>query len=601
MPIKFKCPHCKKPLQVKDHLGGKKGTCPTCKKGLVIPQPAKATAPPNAQADAPPPETPPVDVDAIAAAALHDEPANGKQQVEVGDTFTFTCELCEAEVTVPRTDAGKRMQCPNPDCRSLIKVPAPKDAGPKKIPTVAQMTQVEKIDEAAWGTQTDKSHVHKESFKEAGALPEVKRRPTSPREWIQRGMIAIAVLAVLAIAIYWGSLITTTTKEKNFVAEALRFVEPGKGGDPKELVQDPVARAEVYRAIARYRINYSPEKKRTEQLDAIRKALASVALRPGDKASVERDLFLGDLALTMTELGGTPDEDRAKEKFDWKEPDVPKTLNQILQAIRAPEARVIAMRALATRLLEVDQPEIAISLAAQVSNDEEGRRPPATSQRVVLLLLKEKPVDEFVKPPKANEPMQPLARVAYAEFHARKGNYEEAKKVAFARGTPLDQLQACVGVADVILQNKNAKPGDAEEFVDKALELVRGKAFEDKKSPWPVLQAIRLGARVKGADAVRDLPRKLLPETYLPRALLEVVIAEADKSNDALYALSLSDIHEANANSSSVDLGWEVLARHNARINNNSALERDLTEEANRRYRAMVHIGSGLSGLDPRR
>ena len=52
MPIRFRCPHCKKPLQVKDHLAGKKGTCPTCKKGVVIPSaPApstSATVPPAA-------------------------------------------------------------------------------------------------------------------------------------------------------------------------------------------------------------------------------------------------------------------------------------------------------------------------------------------------------------------------------------------------------------------------------------------------------------------------------------------------------------------------------------------------------------------------
>ena len=32
MAIKFSCPHCRKALNVKDHLAGKKAQCPACKK-----------------------------------------------------------------------------------------------------------------------------------------------------------------------------------------------------------------------------------------------------------------------------------------------------------------------------------------------------------------------------------------------------------------------------------------------------------------------------------------------------------------------------------------------------------------------------------------
>src|SRR5260221_5618341 len=132
--IRFRCPHCKKPLQVKDHLAGKKAPCPTCKKGMVIPAAApfpsgsaKASAAKSDQA----PELPAAELDALAAAAFTDAPeANGKQEGAPA-LIDFKCEFCEGDVRAPFSEAGKRMQCPNPECRRLIKVPSPKPEKPK--------------------------------------------------------------------------------------------------------------------------------------------------------------------------------------------------------------------------------------------------------------------------------------------------------------------------------------------------------------------------------------------------------------------------------------------------------------------------------------
>src|SRR5262245_3103230 len=147
--IRFRCSQCQKPLQVKDELAGKKVRCPQCKTVVVIP--VAPTVKPAAA-----PVEPPPDIEALAAAAFSDEPAtNGKQQA-AATTIDFSCEYCETLIHAPLEEAGKRMQCPNPDCRSLIKVPTPKEEKPKdwrdlakKGPTVAQMMKPEKIDEAA--------------------------------------------------------------------------------------------------------------------------------------------------------------------------------------------------------------------------------------------------------------------------------------------------------------------------------------------------------------------------------------------------------------------------------------------------------------------
>ncbi len=247
------------------------------------------------------------------------------------------------------------------------------------------------------------------------------------------------------------------------------------------------------------------------------------------------------------------------------------------------------------RLLELEQTELALSLAKQLSNSEDGRRPPVMSQLVVLSLLKDQPVDKFVQPPKANEAIDPLARVGFAEFHARKGNLDEAKALAFANGPIRDRLDACVGVAQVILQSKNGKPADAAEFADKAIELV-SKTDAKNMSPWLVLQTIRLGARVKNPDAVRDLAKKLPPD-FQPRAYLEILLAEADASPEALGSSSLSDIRNANADSPSLDFGWEALARQNARLGKKE-IQQEVGDPENQRFRAMVHIGKGLYKLD---
>src|SRR5690348_5183058 len=82
MPIKFKCPHCKRGLSVKEHLAGRKATCPACKGALQIPapqaRPAQEAKPapharPAPQAK-PAPATKPPDLEALAASVLGDEP-----------------------------------------------------------------------------------------------------------------------------------------------------------------------------------------------------------------------------------------------------------------------------------------------------------------------------------------------------------------------------------------------------------------------------------------------------------------------------------------------------------------------------------------------
>src|SRR4051812_30055492 len=124
MTIRFRCPHCKKPLGVKDHLAGKKASCPLCKKGLVIPAPASPAAPssaaptaapkspaaapkspapaPKAPPPAPEPEAPPENVEELALSALSEQDqANGQAEEVDPGVIDFSCEYCGEELHVP--------------------------------------------------------------------------------------------------------------------------------------------------------------------------------------------------------------------------------------------------------------------------------------------------------------------------------------------------------------------------------------------------------------------------------------------------------------------------------------------------------------------
>src|ERR1700693_734956 len=105
MAIKFQCPHCKKSLNVRDQLAGKRAACPGCKQSITIPA---------NEAAVPSPE-----MEDLAAAALADEPvARG-----VPKTVDFKCYYCDEELHIDVALAGKQTPCP--ECGRIIKVPVP--------------------------------------------------------------------------------------------------------------------------------------------------------------------------------------------------------------------------------------------------------------------------------------------------------------------------------------------------------------------------------------------------------------------------------------------------------------------------------------------
>src|SRR5262245_30960920 len=164
MPIRFKCPNCKKALAVKEQMAGKKAACPACKKPLVIPNSV-----------AKPPVSKPADVEDFAASLLAESSApKVEEKPKSTQTIDFTCPFCDAELHLPAELGGKRESCPQ--CKNIIKVPqlvkeqakdwrTVESSGPSGAATKGQPQL-----EGAWGSTTNKGKVSMKALEEADAI-----------------------------------------------------------------------------------------------------------------------------------------------------------------------------------------------------------------------------------------------------------------------------------------------------------------------------------------------------------------------------------------------------------------------------------------------
>src|SRR5260370_41138618 len=159
MPIRFKCPNCKKALAVKEHMAGKKAACPSCKKPLMIP--ARVSNP--------------ADVEDLAARLLADPPpAKVEEKPKSAQTIDFNCPYCDAELHLSADLGGKKEPCP--ECKHIIKVPqlikeqakdwrTVESAGPSAAATKGQPEL-----RGSWGSTTNKAKVSMRALEEAYSI-----------------------------------------------------------------------------------------------------------------------------------------------------------------------------------------------------------------------------------------------------------------------------------------------------------------------------------------------------------------------------------------------------------------------------------------------
>jgi hypothetical protein len=199
---------------------------------------------------------------------------------------------------------------------------------------------------------------------------------------------------------------------------------------------------------------------------------------------------------------------------------------------------VLAARELSDRLIARNETPRALTLVTALNagaTANQAVKSPVLAQQGALLYLQDpKKLEAMIEPPDLTKKIPPplVARIAYAEGNARKGNLEEAKKFVWAEGTAMNQFDAAVGVASVILGNKNDKDAAslATPFVEGAINLE--KKLKANMTPWRTYQLCRVAIRIPDlAPRARELAKDL-PPNFKRRAQLDWLLVQLEKGDN---------------------------------------------------------------------
>ncbi|HYT87166.1 MAG TPA: hypothetical protein VEL76_00470, partial [Gemmataceae bacterium] len=573
MSIRFKCPNptCKKALTVKDDLAGKKAACPACKKSLTIPRPQPAAQVPGPSAE---------DLEALAAAAFADEPAApGKaaaapEPAKDQQTIDFKCEYCDTPLQAPATEAGKKIQCTNPECRLLVKVPVPqvkKDwrSVAQAGPSFARQDEPEKL-AGVQGSEVKK--VSAEALEEAGVIQEDEE----PVGWGQRIKMYVWILAgaaVIVLGIVGYNAYFSRTAQKRAFDNAIAYLQP-KDGKPQ---LPPILVAELNRAAGEFYLQARDAKNAREYFLKARAALQNKA----DKtlAEIERNWLLLDLTLNQIDLGGEQNAVTEGTGLPWQ--DVANELRQTLGLLSGTETKAAAVRAVGWRLLQKKQDGIAVTLAGQMANNEPV--PQLVAQKVAFQIAakQEKEVKNGLASLKEKDEPERVTRLAHAGGHALEGKFEDAHKEVVRKGPAQDRLETALTVADIALlqgQDSAAKANLEEAF--RAEEALRkGKPLSPGLQAQLGWLAAQAGMTEKAAALLTDKAGKA--QAQFP--VLQAKLKDLAKGGTAAE-MKLADGTVNDKDTLAYALAVEAIARHNARLGRHGDVE-DIIESLEPRFR----------------
>lgn len=606
-------------------------------------------APPRAPKAVKKDDAPPIDEDDLVASMLADEPKEElvDEGPPEGAPITFNCFLCDEQITMPAELGGKQAQCPA--CRRIIKVPLPIKVEAKdwrkvdrRIPAGARQ-DMEPEPEGAWGTATGMTRVSAQSLLEAEAIP-TKVVPVTVTEriskWTKNG-----VYVGLVILLSWGGMSAWSWYSQK---DALQKVwDYDAAVNPKKYEQLGAAEAGVmHRDLAEFNLRRNDSVNTEEAVTQYRSAASRFAgLQAG---SIDRDLYLLDVALAQLDLGGTPEQQLGGVKLRLKWDAVQAEVQRTLQLLKSPEVCAEAVplitRKLITRSKEIkgdndinasaraealvrglQRPDMDLTelrsrfwlemLVSEKKNTEAeafaiealklyqgDKKPPVAPSLIALLCALDK--DEF--PSKRALALQSLpgaggvwpleARLGYAMGAAHAGKWEDALKPAIAQGDPSHRLQALLAVAAVAIQTD---PKKASEPLGEAITLIE-KELKQKTSSWQFIQLVRLASH---ADVSKDQIGKVMklideldppPETkgrcaaeHIRGFLLTSKQAETEKMKS-----------EAEKKTAAHPQALEMLARHNARYAGATAVQKAIALWDPEALRAAGYAGVALGVQD---
>lgn len=570
MAIVFNCPHCGTNYRLKDEFGGKTATCknPNCRKVIPIPKAKEAVL-----------ASAPADLDAIAAAAFSDEPA-AKGPAAAEETIEVTCSGCDHKWTVEASKEGKNVLCP--ECRRPNRVPMRKKeekadwrtggGGPSLAKRETGMDVQGAFTSAnvgSIGTQTAKEIL---KGREAEEEPEERRK-----KLLKRGVLFVLVASVLGAGGYYLFKEGKQRGEEHKIEDAVAEVTTGESG-----TKDVRYHALIHRAAGEHFGRTADKAEEAKKaLDELKKARN---LLDREKPGIDRNCLLAEVAVTMVELLGTPEQvaagTRLKQddviqqiretlkKIDPKDPDAPDVYADVLRAV----TRKFAAKGLPAAPLEIARQlhppdEMRGQVGLELLKIDREKYRPEVEKLLGSITTNDAPAVQalrlLVKPAgKKDDPAASPSNVAIAEFEALSGNTAKAGKSAGSATKPDDKVRALIAAAQAAPE---AQAADASALTEQAAGLIRKDPTVVR--PSVAIRACRVMGRLGQFDSAEALAAKLDPQAQ-GWARLEILRgrlaqAKTQKADDT-WLDAVGDPTKLPPAAKA----YEEVARHNAATNN---------------------------------
>jgi hypothetical protein len=593
MPIKFTCPHCLKPLTVKDSLAGKRGACPKCKKMLTVPSAVSST-----------PATPSEDIEELAARALTEEPQAAPEAEP--KTIDFNCPQCDEALQMPVELQGKQAPCPS--CRRIIKVPLlikrePLDWRKKdSLPTGARRDN-EPAPEGTWSS-TSTTMVSKEALSEV-VLP--RRPPLTLRQKIVRGSIVASVALLLGLGTWLGLSMWGQHKQETAFDRALKSLN--QEGLSKE------GKAVLHVGLGEYLFRSSGEGSLNQARDHFQEARSSLASLP---PSAQNDLLLTDVARAQIEMGGSKEEAKKQIRLDWTA--TIKEVRQTLQNLHDSEGRAEALRTILPPLIARGQAAEAKALAVQIANgspeplaiaglemvrageqdtakqlaqqalqlsapaSSQGAPPPVASSVVALCLVVG--VEPKIGDPKKED--RDAFLIGQSEAAGWQDKLDEARRLI--HDLPTDEVRCKAWVA--VAAAGKAPNAQALDEAYKSAEI-RPQLL----SPWLLLRMVRLGLKANFAEErVLKMAGFIGDPSLRNVAHLDILRDKLTRSNDQADTAWTDTLPK---DSLAHSLGLLAIARHNSRRDKEFGKNVETWEPATVRPFGLVGVALGMQDSEP--